>query len=1127
MINLFTARENRDKEKFMYDRIRRDTSRKKRQVYVIVPDQYTLEAEKQAFRYLNEACLFDIEITSLRRFGRKILNKAGLENTPVLTKDGRFMLLYKLVNQNLDQLTVFKSVADKNSYIRMLSDVISDFKQQECSPEEIMESLEATGSHPLLQGKLREVGLILNQYQEAIKGKYVDNEDYMCLYRDLAPESPVVRDSEIWFYGFDTIPPRSIETIVKMAKGADSVNIVVNDTDFDLEKILIRRIEKAAGQAGVEVFAERVGEEYLVKRSPAILRIEKNLFSNEEREPLPHGTGEGEKSIARGLHLVECANQYFEAESAAAYIKSLIRDKNFRMRDISIVSNYPEEGQSIIKRTFREYGLPLFIDERRGISDTQAAVFVTSLLEAVRGGYPTHVMLGIAGNSLSGISRDRWENLENYVRDFNIRGSMWTKPFKYGAFRYSDEEFKRLEETRSLLMDRLRPLEELGDSSISSEKFIDGLVVYLGEVWHFRQNMERLINSQIENGRNEDGERNEGSYNGVLHILEQIREITGDDPLDLDGVTNMMKEGLANTDVGILPPTADGLSMGTVIRTRTGGKRAVVILGANEGVLPGEPGSEGIFSIEDKKMIRDCGFSLGGLDEIKQLEERAALYRAVSKPEEELYISWSLASADGGDSRASSVVDQIRELFPGIKTERDPVQKGFSMELVAGEEEALRHMLNNLKQRPSEKAISENEMDAGDHDLLLHQVMAWFSENRPELMERVMKTVEDDNSREPVGREMAKRLFAKGEDFSFSASRLDKYFSCPFAHFVGYGLRPMEEQEFKSAGREIGDVYHKCIMAVSRELMDRKLHKDSAEGCGSGPYEEKEELEDLVDSQLDKLAGEYKGGLFISGGREKYRMDRIRQVCIRAVEAIGKQLEEGAVTEAFFEEKFGRGCRFQPVIFTLDGQKVYIEGTIDRIDVLDGRNVRIIDYKTGRDHLDLNNMRQGYKLQLMVYMESASGAGSGDSSDKANFQPAGMFYFNIADQQVSATGKDSQKEIEKADSKRFRLQGAYVDQEGIPEMMPREALDKTSAGLTREDFSTLERDVRKEMEKISQGIVSGRIDITPFYLDKNTDGCSFCNYRTICRFQKTNRGNSYRILKKPDKNTKAKKEDKK
>ncbi len=60
MINLFTARENRDKEKFMYDRIRRDTSRKKRQVYVIVPDQYTLEAEKQAFRYLNEACLLTL-----------------------------------------------------------------------------------------------------------------------------------------------------------------------------------------------------------------------------------------------------------------------------------------------------------------------------------------------------------------------------------------------------------------------------------------------------------------------------------------------------------------------------------------------------------------------------------------------------------------------------------------------------------------------------------------------------------------------------------------------------------------------------------------------------------------------------------------------------------------------------------------------------------------------------------------------------------------------------------------------------------------------------------------------------------------------------------------------------------
>ena len=48
MLNIFYGRESIDKEQFIYEQI----DKSQRRTLVIVPDQYTLEAEKQAFRLL-------------------------------------------------------------------------------------------------------------------------------------------------------------------------------------------------------------------------------------------------------------------------------------------------------------------------------------------------------------------------------------------------------------------------------------------------------------------------------------------------------------------------------------------------------------------------------------------------------------------------------------------------------------------------------------------------------------------------------------------------------------------------------------------------------------------------------------------------------------------------------------------------------------------------------------------------------------------------------------------------------------------------------------------------------------------------------------------------------------------
>lgn len=1089
MLKLYGARESIDKERFIYEHIEGET-------LVIVPNQYTLIAEEQALKYLGGACLFDVEIISMNRLGLRLLTEQGLEGTPMLDKYGRFMLLSKIISDHSDSFEIFKSVADKKTYIEMVNDFISEFKQQDCTVEELGDMLDSDDTSEILRGKLAELKIMLTEYEKAVNGKYTDSEDYIAMYTNAASKSAYLKGRNICVYGFDSVTGKFADTLIALAQNAARVDFVLNESDFGLEDRLASVLSAKAEAAGIEISREEIGEEYRFEKSGTMQYIEKNLFDRS-------GRAAGEQAATpEGITMVECANPYYEAETAAVYIHHLLRDEHYRMKDIVVICNNEETRQPIIKRTFEEYGIPLFVDARRGISDSQAAGFIVNQLAFVNNGYRTNAMLAVLKSGLSGFETSRIEELENYVGNYSIKGNMWATPFKYGAFEYDEEVFADMEALRSDVMDRMTALEDLISGAVSIRDFSKKYMEYLDDTWKFRSGIETVAKEQLDEGMTEAASRTAQSYSAVMDIIDQITQIAGDEEMDADVYETLFSEGLENIEIGMIPPTIDGITMGTMIRTRTGEARAVIILGANEGELPLEPSPEGLFSAEEKKFFSSRGFALGGLDDIKMTEENVAMYRMVSKPSERLFVSYTMSDEMGNDKRPSPLIDSIRTLFPTLRVDKDVVSGGFDMELVNDRHETLRHLMNHLKERDSAAPTPGAE----DPDLLAHSILSWYENNESGMGSAAIKAAMDPNKAEPVDRELARKLFAKnGGDFSFSASRLEKYFRCPFKHFISYGLAPKEEREFKSGSREVGDIYHECIMRVSRRL----THGDgniSAREAAAG-YDDAE-IAAMVDEELGAISENYRGGLFVSMGREEYRLSRIREICEEAVRALAEQLREGSVREAFFEERFGRGCRFEPIAFSLGGQKVYIEGKIDRVDIMGGGDIRIIDYKTGSDKLDLEQMRCGYKMQLMVYMEGAAGN---------EYEPAGMFYFNIKDSEISGNDRKAAKQeadLEKEADERFRLNGAYVNEERIVSEMPESAIGKNSAALTREDFAGYEEDVRKSIEKISEGIISGDISISPTVLrnDRKATECRYCDYKAICRFDLTYRGNRYRKI---------------
>lgn len=1087
MLNLFMARECMNKEKFIYENIKGKT-------YVLVPNQYTLVAEEQALKYTGSACLLDIEILSLNRLGQRFMAEQGKENIEILDQYGRHMLLYKIIKSHKDELEVFKSAADQSGFIDMVNDFIADFKQQNCSLDELVSAIDVDSHSELLAHKLRELKLIIDEYESELEGKYIDSEDYISMYVSLIGDSELLDNHSVWVYGFDTLAPKSMDALIEMAKRID-VSLMVNSSDFNLDINLVSALSARADSAGVKILKEYVPDEYRAYGRETLDYLEENLFrtvssSSETTLKIPD-----DSTVNDEVKLVECANPFYEAESAASYIYELIRDKGYKMNDIAVICNDDSSRQPIIRRTFEEYGIPLFVDSRRTITDSMAARFIVSLLEFVLHKYRTSALFVMLKTELTSISREDIERLENYARNYKIRGSMWTREFKYGHFDYTDEEFEKLESTRSYIMEQVSKLVDIKERSGTVAEFIFDLIKILEEEWDLPGRLQAVSEAQSEEGYNEEAQNTAQSYEACVKILEQLASILGGETFDREGVIELLqlyRKGLESVDIGIIPPALDGIIMGSMIRTRPGPLKAMIVLAANEGVLPMEPASEGIFSVDEKEFFKEHHFPIGHLDELKMTEENVAMYRLISKPYERLYISWSLSDSEGQDSKPSSLVDAFRAALPSLKLHKDVISSGLGMSVINNPKTALRHLLNYLKGRRS----LEHNVDEKKAKIITDSIISWYQHNEPQIFETSMKAARDDNSATPISSEMAERLFARlNGEFSFSPTRIESFNHCPFKHFVSYGLRPREDREFRGASREIGDIYHECIMKVSKKLENEGLWGNISD----------EEIDSLVRSTLTEIAGDYRDGLFSSDGREQYRLERVERVCSRVAGNLAEQMRLGKVEKSYFEEEFKRGKLFSPIELEIDGKKIFIEGKIDRVDVFEGGDIRIIDYKTGSDKVNIEQMRCGYKMQLMVYMQGAK------SEDR---KPAGVFYYNIKDVSVSVEGaKDAAEVVDSELKKGLTLNGICIDEKDVIDEMPSTLIASKKMIIDRDLFESIEQDVCQSIHDMSEQIISGDVSISPTKKRTASDNkgeCTYCSYNSICRFDVTYKGNKYR-----------------
>ena len=1077
MINIYYGREAMDKSKFIFSNIGK-------KAIIIVPDQYTLQAERDALKYLKTEGILDIQIMGFSRFASAILKEAGIK-MDVISREGREMLLAGIIRNSKADLKVFRGISNTMDLVTTFHDFIAEMKQTGAGPIELADAIDHLKDGTILKEKLEDVHLIYEKYCQVVAGKYMDNEDFMTKAAEKIGDSKNLENTEIWLYAFDSFTGKHFNILKALNDKGLSVNPVVTwDKNgqglFEISDRMIRKLQLIAGEDNWQL--NEIPKEYAQNRVAEIAYLEKHY---EEVAP--------EKIKNQGaIKLVRCSNPYSEACTAANWIWHLVRDKGYRLRDIGLICNNMEENKELYERVFADYGIELFVDCKRDAMYHPVMNLLVSIMKIISFEYQREDVIKYVKTGFTDLTEDEIRRLEIYTYKYKITGRKWAGRFKIGLLEYTQEEIDHFEQCRQKIITPINDLKSKISKVETLGEKIKCLYRFLDESLNLREKLQQLVTQLEEKGQLDLAKETAQLWQKIVDIFQQMVSLLGHEKVSNVEFIELLKSGIAAIEIGVIPPAQDGLVMGNIQRSRRENVKAMVIVSANEGILPESGKKAAIVSDQERNVLRDNNLEICKISRLQAMEEKLALYRTLTKPSESLYISYPMADNTGSQLEPSQVVSKVVDMFDDLELQDDLFKAEQVEPILGGYETTKASLVNSMANFMETGAINEN----------WRQIYQWYNskEDMDQLVDRLF-----ENFKQPWGNvDKVLDLYGKkdGLPLRISPSRLELYGKCPFSHFVKYALRPTELVQYQIGPSEAGTVYHNCMMILSKKLKKIDGNGDTIPITDeTSPWMNvtREEVHNMVDGILKDISTEYKEGLLSSGKYEQYKAKRIQKVCEDSAWMAIDHVRRGKIKDMFFEIPFGgkknlEGMGLPGILINTQNGKISIEGQIDRWDILKGDYSKVIDYKSGNDTFNMELAKSGMKLQLFIYLMAVS---------NEKYKPGGAFYFHIDEGCTDVPNEITYNDKELISQ--YKMDGFALEEGPLltaidpDDKKPRVYKKSGNRILPPEDFNENLSVIMEKVKQMGTEILEGEMAIKPKDI-KNIESCTFCPYRGICKF---------------------------
>lgn len=1101
-LNFILGRADKDFHKYMYDRIAGQMAEDTKNILILVPDQFTLQAERIAFEYLKVEGLIGVEVLSFSRLAHRILGEVGGTSKIHINEHGKHMILYKIISESKENLEVFKNVATKHGFIDILNEFITELKQFNIGHKELKAIANEIEDNKILKKKLLDTGFIYEKLHGYLENKFIDSEDFINLLIEKAEMSSLLKDAVIWVDGFDYFNPQTILLLEKLMLLAKEVNInfLLDDTlhardkdVFEVSKYSMSRCAEIADRNNLSYDTIHLSNDFRIESIKEVSFLEKELYA------YPY---ESYESNIENVEIYACSSYNSEIESIALKIIELVREKGYRYRDIAVICNDMDNYGGIIKRAFEEYMIPAFIDVKRNIMHNPFVEYILSLLDVVSKNYRYEDIFRFLKTGFSDFDEDICNGLENYALRYGIKGELWKKDFIYGADEIGQDNLNQLNESRKELIKLFEGFEKIINKDGNVAEKTERLYDFIKNETNINEKMDAWL--EYLGSNNELGYVKETAqiWNVIFMVFDQIVELVGELEISLEEYVNMIRAGLESVQVAIIPTTADQVLVGTLQRSRIGSVKALFLLGVNDGIIPGNKKDDSILINEERQFLLDRDIELGKNEIFKLKEEKLSIYRIISKAQEYLWLSYTVTDAEGKEMRPSLLIDRLRKLFINIKINKDILDNTVNSRIISNPDGTIKYLVEHLK-----SAVEGKEMP-----YLWKHVFNWYLQQGKydRHMQLIYSGLFFDNKAENLSKGHIQALYRM--PYSFSPTRLEKFLLCPFSHFVQYGIKAEERKIRQVAMAEMGEILHQSLLGFTEEVHRRGV---------LWRHINRQQCSEIMEKVINDISANYGEGILKRNGRNIYRLSRLKRTAEKTAWILTEHVKKGKFDEFYFEVTFGRKGKFPPIQVILpNNETIYIEGRIDRVDVLRTEKdtfIKVIDYKSGSKTLNLMEVINGLQLQLMIYLHAAINGFSGNTN---KVKPAGVFYFKVDDPIIEYQNVQSQEDIieivENQIRKYYKMDGLVlkdvnlirsIDDEidGYSQIIPVNIkkigeLGDRSKTLSESDFDKLITHMVDLTNEICFSIMDGAIDIRPKKIDNNRTACSFCKYKTICQF---------------------------
>ena len=1108
-----------------------------RRFLLLVPEQFTMAAQRELVKRSPKKAIMNVDVLSFNRLAYRIFEETGTRLNDVLEDAGKNLLLRRVAQEHEDELTVLRGNVRRPGSIDEIKSLLTEMEQYRIGPEEFADLAELPEMSRAFQRKARDLSVIYRAFRQEIEGRYITAEEVLDRLVQVMDRSSMIRDAVIAFDGFTGFTPIQKQVLAKMMRLASS--ILVTMTMDPGERISGRHLDyelfamtKAMGEDLLRLSREAdcrieepvyCREEHRFAGSPMLAHLEANLFrpkskaymAKEEEAKEEEAKGEEVKGedrtgyVQSQIRLGRAANFRDELAFAGEEIKKKIRQEKGQYRDFAIVcANLPDYAD-YVALTFQKMDLPYYLDQNQEVLFHPLFEFILSSLAVLIEDFSEESLVHQLRSGLSDMAGEDVDLLERYIHARQIRGfARYRRPFGGMAGKLSRDRALRLEELRREIVSDLADFrEQMCSKEASSRDRAIALYRYL-EGHRVEDRLEAKADACQAAGDEIAASVHRRVFGLAMGVLEKMSDLLGEEKMPLADFAQLLEAGFASISVPTVPPSLDAVVVGDLERTRLENIKTLYVLGVSDAAVPKAAEGGGLFSQADREKLRARQIELAPGDRERAFMQRFYLYLALTKPSDQLVITYARLSRDGSALRESYLISLIRKLFPGLRVEnleeREDRQRlataPLALDYLPDALRGMREQTSSDRERQLACAVyrelAEDETFAGRARMIFETVFGQPGQVR--LSQEIVRAV-------------------TGDLICGSVSRLEQYVRCAYAYYLRYGLLLQDQEEPDMDDLDMGNFYHRTLELYSKDLKEEGLSWQEISDRDSDA---------VLERAFDRALEEMERADFLERRRQEHVILRMKTVLRRTIWALRQQAARGDFVPEDFEMAFGPKDRLASMNFRLrEGDRMQLRGKIDRVDCLrtdGGVYVKLTDYKSGSREIDLTRLYHGLQIQLILYMTAAL---EKLGRDGRKVHPAGLFYFHVDEPWIKSKEGAGEEEIREEQLAAHQLRGLYNCEDLVVNALDRSLAEPNSEAsrvisakrkkdgslaasrdaLTEEDLRLLGDYVHGKIEETGRHILGGRIEKDPYQLG-GENGCQYCGFRPICGFENGLRG---------------------